>query len=318
MCEVAWGEELAPAELAAVVERDDVKVTATALMTGLRSREENRTILEMAGRTEGRLLPQVINVPHANQFTLADPLQVARRLPAFSEGIGLPHDDLVHLYTDPVWRARVRDQLSDAGRSLLARSVLGESVAHATQVGSALSEIARQRGQEMLETLVDLSVEDDLRCRFRFTVLNDDEDELATFLRDPRTILGLSDAGAHADRICDFSFPTDLLGRWVRQKGVLEPEFAVWRLSGQVAGFLGLERRGLVREGFAADLVAYDPDRVAARAPERLGDLPAGGERLVAGSEGIEHVWVNGHHTVRDGRPVGGHGGVVLGAGPAT
>src|SRR5205085_554494 len=83
-------------------------------------------------------------------------------------------------------------------------------------------------------------------------------------------VLGLSDAGAHASQLCDACFSTHLLSHWTREKGVLSLEQAVWRLTGQPAQIFGIADRGVVKEGLAADLVAFDPDTVGVTALEAV------------------------------------------------
>ena len=85
-----------------------------------------------------------------------------------------------------------------------------------------------------------------------------------------------------------------MLSHWVRDQGALSLEQAVWRLSGQPAEVFRIRDRGRVAPGCFADLVAFDPERVAPEPIERVYDFPAHGDRLVAGSIGIEHIWVNG------------------------
>ncbi len=164
--------------------------------------------------------------------------------------------------------------------------------------------------------MIDLALEDDLATRYRIVLANDDEEELAALLQDERTVLGLSDAGAHASQLCDANFSTHLLSVWVRERGVLSLEQAVWRLSGQAAEVFRLEGRGRIVEGGAADLVVFDPDTVASEPQERVWDLPAGADRLIARSRGIEHVWVNGTAIRRDGEDLDARPGVLLAAGP--
>jgi N-acyl-D-aspartate/D-glutamate deacylase len=175
------------------------------------------------------------------------------------------------------------------------RARVQETRRHGRLVGRTLAEIARERGVSPFDALFDLAIEDeDLATRIEVRVANDDEQELGELLRDRRTVLGLSDAGAHADMLCDASFATYLLQRWVRELGAIPLELAIWRLSGHPAQLLGLRDRGLIREGYVADLVAFDPDRVGALPLERVSDLPAGADRLISRSTGIEHVWVAG------------------------
>jgi N-acyl-D-aspartate/D-glutamate deacylase len=173
-------------------------------------------------------------------------------------------------------------------------------------VGRPLAEVAAERGVEPFDLVIDLSLEEQLQTRFRIVLANDDEEEVGELLRDGRTLLGLSDAGAHASQLCDACFSTHLLGHWTRELGVLSREQAVWRLTGHAAQVFRLRGRGLVREGFAADLVAFDPATVGVEAMERVFDLPAGADRLVAQSRGIEHVWVNGTAVRTDGKDIDG------------
>ena len=116
--------------------------------------------------------------------------------------------------------------------------------------------------------------------------------------------MGLSDAGAHASQLCDACFSTHLLGHWVRERNVLGLEEAVWRLTGHPARAFRIPGRGLLEPGYAADLVAFDPDTVGVTELERVWDLPAGADRLVARSRGVEHVWVNGVAVRTDGKDV--------------
>ncbi len=136
---------------------------------------------------------------------------------------------------------------------------------------------------------------------------NDGDDEIGELLADKRTLLGLSDAGAHASQLCDACYSTHLLGHWVRERKALSLEDAVWRLTGHPHQAFRIADRGLVQEGFYADLVAFDPDDGRDRTPvERVDDQPGGADRLVVRSTGVEHMWVNGVATRRHGEEVPG------------
>ena len=110
--------------------------------------------------------------------------------------------------------------------------------------------------------------------------------------------------GAHQSQICDAVYATHLLSHWVRDRGALTVEAAIWRLTGHPATTFGFADRGFVRPGLVADLVAFDPQTVAAGPLERVHDLPAGADRLVSKSVGIEYVWVNGTLIRAAGKPV--------------
>jgi N-acyl-D-aspartate/D-glutamate deacylase len=92
----------------------------------------------------------------------------------------------------------------------------------------------------------------------------------------------------------------------VRERGVLPLEIAVWRLTGQAAHAFRLHDRGVLRPDAWADLVVFDPDTVGPTELTRVWDLPAGADRLIARSTGIEHVWVNGQAIRRDGEDLDG------------
>ena len=138
------------------------------------------------------------------------------------------------------------------------------------------------------------------------SVFNDDEDEVATLLAEPATVLALSDAGAHASQLCDACFSTYLLGRWVRERGTFTVEQAVRMLTSRPAEVFGIRDRGRLATGLAADVVVFDPATVGASSLRRVHDLPAGGDRLVADAYGIEAVIVNGRVIRSGGKDIGG------------
>ena len=114
-------------------------------------------------------------------------------------------------------------------------------------------------------------------------------------------MLGLSDAGAHASQLCDACAPTELLGSWVRERGVLSLEDGVRRLTGQPAEVFGLADRGRLAPGLAGDVVVFDPATVGCSPLRRVYDFPAGADRLVSDARGIRAVVVNGVADPRGG-----------------
>ena len=114
-------------------------------------------------------------------------------------------------------------------------------------------------------------------------------------LTEDHVVLGLTDAGAHVDQLCDAPSPTDLLGTWVREREIMPLERAVRKLAGEPADMFGFEGRGYLRPGYAADVCVFDPATVAPGPQRRLRDLPADGERLTNEEPtGVRHVMVNG------------------------
>jgi N-acyl-D-amino-acid deacylase len=178
--------------------------------------------------------------------------------------------------------------------------------------------LASATGTEPLDALIDLALREGLDTRFDIPVANLDAREVGTLLQDRRTLLGLSDAGAHANQQCDASFSTHLLGHWSRDLGTLSLEQAVWRLTGQPAAVYGFTDRGVIRPGAIADLVAFDPDTVAALPLELVHDFPGGSSRLISRSRGVVHTWVAGESIRSDDRATDAMPGAVVRATTAT
>jgi N-acyl-D-aspartate/D-glutamate deacylase len=299
---VTRGPEFGIAELSNLAKAIDRPVTYTAVSTGQRWREA----ITKQVRLGGEVWPQLPCRPIVMQLTMADPGPLAR-VPAFNEIVTVPHDRRAEMIADPVWRERARVDADTVGWPPFERTTVQETVAHQQlRDGPTLATLATSRGVHPLDLMCDLALADDLQTRFRVVLANDDADELAEMLGDDRLLLGLSDAGAHASQLCDAVFSTHLLEHWVRQTGVLSLPKAIWRLTGHPASVFRLTDRGVIRAGAFADLVAFNPMSIGIDEMERVFDLPAGADRLVARSHGIEAIWVNGAVSRADGKEVHG------------
>ena len=176
-----------------------------------------------------------------------------------------------------------------------------------------MDQLAQARGVDPADLMLDLSLATDLKARFRMSVVNYDEDEVAELLTSPVTMLGLSDAGAHASQLCDAGAPTTLLGKWVREKGALTLEEGVRRLTSEPAEIFGVRGRGRLAVGLAADVTVFDPATVGCGPVRRVYDFPAGADRLVADASGIRFVIVNGTVIREDDRDALGAGDALPG-----
>ena len=122
-------------------------------------------------------------------------------------------------------------------------------------------------------------------------------DLLRTLHQHPRTLLGLSDAGAHCGAICDGGMPTFMLTHWARDRSrgaTLPLELIVHRQTQQTAAFFGLHDRGLLAPGYKADVNVIDLEKLALLPPKMVYDLPAGGRRLLQRARGYEASIVSG------------------------
>ena len=141
---------------------------------------------------------------------------------------------------------------------------------------------------------------------------NGDDDEVARLVAHPAAMIGASDAGAHVLANTDSCYAVWTLQHWVRERRVLSLERAIAMLTGDQARLFGFADRGLVRPGFAADLVLFDPDRVGTTGVRFVDDQPAGGRRLVTDAQGIEMSVVNGQVATRQGVSTGARSGQRL------
>jgi len=304
LLQITFGPQLGPAQFAEMADRTGRPVTWTALLTG--QHDSTLKVVERQAGYGAAVWPQIACRPLVAQVTMGAP-SLFGRADAFLEVLALPRSERAQVYHDEAWRARARVDVEPHWSHRWAKTTVQESARHAGIVdGPTVAELAAGRGVHPLDVMLDLALEEDLDTRYLVVLCNDDEDEIGGLLRDDRTLLGLSDAGAHVSQLCDACYSTHLLGHWVRDKGVLTLEQAVWRLTGQPAALLGLEGRGVLREGAIADLVAFDPDTVSPLPATRVRDFPGGADRLVADSQGVEHMWVGGVATRRDGKEIVG------------
>ena len=205
-----------------------------------------------------------------------------------------PREERATLYRDPSWRDRARPTTLAAWAHRWSKIDVEETDTHHDLVGTKLERLAEDRGTTPFDLMLDLALTDDLATRFRVVMDNDGDDEIGELLADKRILLGLSDAGAHASQLCDACYSTHLLGHWVREREAITLEDAVWRLTGHPHQAFRIPDRGLVKEGFHADLVAFDAGTVGCAPSERVRDQPGGADRLIVRSIGVEHVWING------------------------
>jgi N-acyl-D-amino-acid deacylase len=249
--------------------------------------------------------PQVSCRPLNFEFTLAEPFPF-ESMRLFGPVSAAPDTAAkIAIYQDRDFRAALREKLNEGKGGVLGgsweRTVVSWYPPDPGLHERNVAELAAERGVDATDLVLDLAVESGLGARFRMAVMNYDEDEVETLLTDPHTMIGLSDAGAHASQLCDSSFSTHLLSRWVRERKALTLEEAVRKLTSEPADIFGLTDRGRLAEGRPADVVVFDPETVGCSPLERVEDQPAGAQRLISRAEGIDAVVVNGVVIRRDG-----------------
>jgi N-acyl-D-aspartate/D-glutamate deacylase len=177
---------------------------------------------------------------------------------------------------------------------------------------SSIAQIARESNKDPLDVIIDAALDKHLRQFFIQPIVNEDQDLVLAMMRHPRSVVTFSDSGAHVSQIMDSSIQTHLLGHWVRDRQALTLEQAIRKITFDLAAFWGLGGRGLLREGYLADLVILDPDKVAPAMPTLEYDLPAGARRLKQKSTGILATIVNGEVLLRNNEHTGALPGRLL------
>jgi N-acyl-D-aspartate/D-glutamate deacylase len=201
--------------------------------------------------------------------------------------------------------------------------VIGDTYSEANRglAGRVVRDIAAERNADPFDTLVDIVIADDLRTVLWPSAPDDDDAHWklrAALWEDPDVLLGGSDAGAHLDRMCGASYPTQFLADVLRGRQLVPLERAVHQLTQAPAGLIGLRDRGVIADGAHADLLLFDPATVGSGPATLVDDLPGGSVRMTAASTGVVRVLVNGVATVVDGQPTGELPGTVLRSGRDT
>ena len=134
-------------------------------------------------------------------------------------------------------------------------------------------------------------------------------------LKHPYTISGLGDAGAHCGAISDASFPTTLVQHWSRDRSrgnKLPLEKVIKMQTSETANLLGIKDRGIIEEGYKADINVIDYEKLTLHEPEIINDLPAGGRRLVQKASGYDYTIVSGEIAFIKGEATGALNGRLI------
>ncbi len=249
-------------------------------------------------------------------------------LPNWGKPMALPVPEKMALLSQPEERKRLYESSISPEAGVMRgfarwdRMTIVEtfSPTNAGLAGRLVGEIAAERGQEPFDTFCEISLADELQTVFMPPIHGDDQEswELRRDVwRDPRTIVGASDAGAHLDMLSTFNFSTSML-KECRERNLIPLEEAIHYLTDQPARLYGLRDRGRIAEGWYADLMIFDENQIGPGPVTWRNDLPAGAGRLYGEAVGIEHVFANGVEVVRRNELTGNNAGTLLRSGRDT
>ena len=181
-----------------------------------------------------------------------------------------------------------------------------------TYQGPSMAELARSRSVDPVDLMIELSLENNFDIFFRQPIANEDQNHVLEMMEHPRSLITFSDSGAHVSQIMDSSLQTHLLSHWGREKQAFTLEKAVHEITSKTARMWGLNDRGLIQKGKAADLVIFDPQTIGPNMPRVEHDLPAGARRLKQTASGILHTIVNGEVLLTNNEYSGAPSGQLL------
>jgi len=175
--------------------------------------------------------------------------------------------------------------------------------------GKTLAEVAKMRGKDPIDTIMDLISEDESRIGTIYDLMS--EENVKKELRKPWISFGSDEASQAPEPPFTKSNPhpraygnfARVLGKYVRDEKVLSISDAIHRLSGLPATSLGLDHRGFLKEGMFADVVVFDPVRITDHSTF---------EKPHQYATGVKHVFVNGVQVIKDGEHTGAKPGRAL------
>ncbi|MFZ4267503.1 N-acyl-D-amino-acid deacylase family protein [Streptomyces arboris] len=283
---------------------------------------------ERARRAGGRIVALTMPILTPMNMSLGT-FCALNLIPGWGEILALPVPERIERLRDAGTRAEMlrRADSKEAGvfRRLadFGRYVIGDTYSAANEglSGRVVNDIAAERGQDPFHCLVEICAADDLRTVLWPMPTDNDPDSWDLRRRTwehEDVMLGGSDAGAHLDRMCGAPYTTRFLGDCLRGRKLVPLTSAVKMLTDDPARLFGLRERGRIEEGFHADLVLFDPERIDAGPATLVHDLPGDSPRLDSKAIGIVSVRVNGVETLRDDKVTGAVPGTVLRSGRDT
>ena len=283
---------------------------------------ENGKMYKLAeqARTEGsEIRPQAAGRPTGVLHGLQSSFHAFVGHPTWRESLAqLNHEDLLTQLRDPAIKAQLLSEesvirgglMQDLPRLMGQVFPLGDVPNYEPLPEDSIAGIAKARGQDVMEVMYDLLVDNDGKELFYQPLGGYQGFSLEgqkKLLEHPNVLFGLSDGGAHCGVIADAGMPTFIMTHWGRDRtrgDLMSLEFIVESLTSKTAKAFGMFDRGEISEGKIADINIIDFDALQLHRPEAVFDLPAGGRRLVQRADGYdmtikagEVIFKAGEHT---------------------
>jgi len=246
--------------------------------------------------------------------------------PAYMEIAELPLDERVKVMKTDEFREKLLNQEGVSINPLVDEIVtsygkmfkLGEPANYEPDPKDSFESLAVSSNMTAEEIAYEAMLEKEGRALIYHPLFNYQTGDLSLvekMLKHPYTISGLGDAGAHCGAISDASFPTTLVQHWSRDRSrgdKLPLELVIKMQTSETANLLGINDRGVIEEGYKADINVIDYDGLTLHEPEIINDLPAGGRRLVQKASGYDYTIVSGEIAFIKGEATGALNGRLI------
>jgi N-acyl-D-aspartate/D-glutamate deacylase len=234
-------------------------------------------------------------------------------------GPDVPKDVKLQNMQDPAIRAKLKaEPMKFMFIGGVDESIIVESRTAPELVGKSIGEIAKTLGKDVVDTILDIVVADELTTIFQIQQFDINLEGIKQLIDDDTVIPGLSDGGAHLKYLAAGSYGTEYISKYVREHAFSTLEDAHWRLSALPAHCAGFENRGVLKEGAAADIIVYDYENLDYEFPTFRHDLPGDEYRIASAGSGYKYVLVNGAVTIVDDEQTDVYSGKLLRGGASA
>ncbi len=275
--------------------------------------------MDEAVLTGANLRAQVATRPAGMLLNFDNEMHPFKGHPTYKSIANVPFEERLSLLKRPDIRKRLAEESTSVTGKFDTFFVqhfdnmypLGDPPDYEPTPDRSIAGIAQREGRLPQEVLLEAMLKNDGKDFVYYPIINYAEKSfgpIREMLVHPRTLLSLSDGGAHCGVICDASSPSYMLTHWVRdrERGErLSLEYAVKLQTSETANAYGLKDRGLLAPGMRADLNIIDFENLRLHAPEAVHDLPASGRRLVQKVDGYKATIQSGQVTYENGSATG-------------
>ena len=242
-----------------------------------------------------RVWPQVQTRPIDISFSLDMASLYFVQLPMWYMMLRMPRDQRIGLLNNEGTRKGLIDAAEPGGDTSRFAGLRVRDSRNPKLIGRTLGDIAEELGTTPAAAMIDLSLEEDLDIHFLSERMgHEDSSRIGPVLANDMVHVGASDGGAHIQSFATYGDTGYLFSEFVRGGGHLSLEHAIRKITRDTAQIWGLEGRGELRPGMAADVVIFDAETIGRGAEVPVHDMPGEGMRYVRPASGVDTVIVNG------------------------